>query len=51
MNIRRDGNGVPLPVSQQDLENIHIDGLTPVILDIKPAMASPLLAELQISGA
>ena len=31
LHIRRDGNGVPLPVSQQDLENIHLDGLVPVI--------------------
>ncbi|MBF0570546.1 MAG: hypothetical protein HQL12_01620 [Candidatus Omnitrophica bacterium] len=50
LNIKRDGHGVPLPVSQQNLENIKIDGLTPVILDIKPAMDSPLLAQLQIAG-
>ncbi len=37
MQIKRDGAGVPLPVSQQNLENIHIDGLVPVILDIQPA--------------
>jgi hypothetical protein len=38
MQIKRDGNGVALPVSQQNLENIRIDGLIPIILDIKPAV-------------
>ena len=37
LQIRRDGNGIALPVDQQDLQNIQIDGLTPVILSIKPA--------------
>ncbi len=44
MQIKRDGAGVPLPVSQQDLENIRIDGLVPVILDIKPAAGIPLFS-------
>ncbi len=42
LQIRRDGAGVPLPVSQQDLDNIHIDGLVPVILNIRPAAGLPL---------
>jgi len=46
LQIKRDGNGVPLPVSQQDLENIHIDGLVPVILEIRPAAASPILSQI-----
>jgi hypothetical protein len=46
MQIRRDGNGVPLPVSQQNLDNIKIDGLVPVILDIKPAAGMLLFSEL-----
>ncbi|MBF0485941.1 MAG: hypothetical protein HQL16_05460 [Candidatus Omnitrophica bacterium] len=37
LTIRRDGRGMPLPTSEQNLDNIHIDGLVPVILDIKPA--------------
>ena len=37
LQIRRDGNGVPLPVHQQDIENIQIEGLTPVIINIIPA--------------
>jgi hypothetical protein len=44
MNIRRDGNGVPLPVSQQDLEAIHIDGLVPLLGDIRPASSLALFA-------
>ncbi|MBF0489631.1 MAG: hypothetical protein HQL15_03300, partial [Candidatus Omnitrophica bacterium] len=47
LQIKRDGKGIPLPISQQNLENIKLDGLTPVILDIKPAMEVPLLAELR----
>jgi hypothetical protein len=37
LQIRRDGQGILLPVHQQDLENIRINGLVPVILDIRPA--------------
>ena len=36
LQIKRDGKGMVLPVNQQDLENIRIDGLVPVILDIQP---------------
>ena len=35
-----------MSVSQQNLENIYIDGLIPVILDIKPAMEVPLIAQM-----
>ena len=45
LEIRRDGNGVPLPVSQQNLENIHIDGLVPTILEIRPLTNLPVLSE------
>ncbi len=51
LQIKRDGRGVPLPLPQQDLEHIKIDGLVPVILEIKPAVATPLLSELQVAGA
>jgi len=34
MQIKRDGKGVVLPVNQQNLASIHIDGLVPVILNI-----------------
>ena len=35
LQIRRDGMGVPLPVSQQPLDQISIQGFVPQILDIK----------------
>ncbi len=47
LQIKRDGHGVPLPISQQDLENIKIDGLIPVIIDIKPATNLPIFTEFQ----
>jgi hypothetical protein len=47
LQIKRDGNGVPLPISQQDLENINIDGLVPIIIDIQPAASLPIFSELQ----
>lgn len=50
MQIRRDGNGIVLPIDQQDLENIRIDGLVPVILQIQPASTLPLFSSLA-SGA
>jgi len=37
MLIKRDGQGMPLPVSQQNLDNIHINGLVPRILSIRSA--------------
>ena len=46
LQIKRDGNGMPLPINEQNLENIHIDGLVPLILDIKPANTTPLFAQL-----
>ncbi len=43
MQIKRDGAGMPLPVGQQDLSGIRIDGLVPVILDIQAVTALPAL--------
>jgi|GEM_PF-1418281 len=40
MQIKRDGAGIPLPISLQNLDNIRIDGLVPVILEIKPAVGA-----------
>ncbi len=37
LQIKRDGDGVPLPVNQQNFDRIHISGLVPVILAIKSA--------------
>jgi len=50
LRIRRDGNGVPLPASQQDLAQLsNIEGLVPDILSIEPASQTPLFAKLQTS--
>ncbi|MBF0330773.1 MAG: hypothetical protein HQL17_02460 [Candidatus Omnitrophica bacterium] len=43
MQIKRDGAGMPLPLGQQDLSSIKIDGLVPVILDIRPVVSLPAL--------
>jgi len=43
MQIKRDGAGVLLPISQQNLDSIHIDGLVPVILNIRPAAGALVL--------
>ena len=51
MQIKRDGAGVPLPVAQQDLDNIHIDGLVPVILSIQPAANVPLFTGAAMSAS
>jgi len=37
LQIKRDGQGVPLPLPMQDLEQINIEGLYPVIINITPA--------------
>ena len=37
LQIKRDGNGVPLAFPMQDVGNLKIDGLAPVILDVQPA--------------
>ena len=51
LQIKRDGRGVPLPLSQQNLDNIHINGLVPVILDITPAATLPLFSELTATSS
>jgi len=48
LQIKRDGQGVPLPISQQDLENIHIDGLIPVIINITSVLDSSIMADLKV---
>lgn len=37
LQIKRDQNGVPLPLPLQNIPNIHLEGLFPVILDVQPA--------------
>ncbi len=42
LQIKRDGRGVPLPLPQQNLEQINIQGLFPVIINITPINAQTL---------
>ncbi|MCB9770966.1 MAG: hypothetical protein H6754_00220 [Candidatus Omnitrophica bacterium] len=42
LQIKRDGKGVPLPIPQQNFEQINIQGLSPVIINIMPVNAQTL---------
>ena len=47
MQIKRDGNAVPLPYAQQDMAQItQIEGLEPILLSIKPAKQTQLFSQL-----
>lgn len=42
IEIKKDGNGVPLPLAQQDLSQLaFIDGFIPRIIEIKPVSSLP----------
>ncbi|MCA9402571.1 MAG: glycogen/starch synthase [Candidatus Omnitrophica bacterium] len=43
LQIRRDETGIPLPVTQQPLEDLHIEGFVPVIINIVPLNNLPLI--------
>lgn len=43
LQIKRDGNGVPLPIAGQQIKNISVTGFYPVILDVQPANLPALL--------
>ncbi len=43
LQIKRDDNGIPLPLPQQPLQQINIEGFLPVILNIVPATNLPLI--------
>ncbi len=47
LQIKRDGNGVPLPVDQQPIENMHIEGFFPVIINVTPVPSLPMLIGLK----
>ena len=50
LRIKRDGKGVPLPLLLQDMEKLQsIDGFVPVIINITPVTALPILSELKES--
>ncbi|MCC6758231.1 MAG: DUF952 domain-containing protein [Candidatus Omnitrophica bacterium] len=42
LQIKRDGKGVPLPLPQQNLEQINIQGLVPIIINIVPINSQTL---------
>ncbi len=42
LQIKRDGNGIPLPVSQQPIQTMNIEGFYPVIINIMPAPPLPM---------
>ncbi|MBF0593490.1 MAG: hypothetical protein HQL22_00830 [Candidatus Omnitrophica bacterium] len=48
INIKVDGNGMPLPLNMQDPAMINLDGLTPIIREIMPVTPAnvPVLSEL-----
>jgi len=43
LQIKRDGNGVPLPFHLQPVEIMDIDGFIPVIINVTPVVNVPLL--------
>jgi hypothetical protein len=48
LQIRRDGNGVPLPLARQDWGRLNqIEGFIPTIIEIRPAGVLPILSEIQ----
>ncbi|MBP9853540.1 MAG: zinc-binding dehydrogenase [Candidatus Omnitrophica bacterium] len=46
LQIKRDGRGIPLPVNQQPLMNIHINGFYPVLIETMP-INLPLILGLE----
>jgi hypothetical protein len=40
LQIKRDDNGVPLPMNQQPILQMKIDGFSPIIIDVKPLAPS-----------
>lgn len=46
LQIKRDGNGVPLPLPQQPIGTMNIQGFLPIIVDVLP-VSIPLLLGLQ----
>jgi phosphomannomutase len=41
LQIKRDGNGVPLPVNLQPIQQMHIDGFIPIIIHVTPVVNLP----------
>ncbi|MCA9402642.1 MAG: hypothetical protein KC897_02575, partial [Candidatus Omnitrophica bacterium] len=43
LQIKRDSEGIPLPVNQQPLENMNVTGFVPLIINVTPMTNLPLL--------
>jgi len=43
LQIKRDGNGIPLPFNLQPIEIMNIEGFIPVIINVTPVLNVPLL--------
>jgi len=47
LQIKRDGKGIPLPIDQQPIENMNIEGFFPVIINVTPVPSLPMLIGLK----
>lgn len=47
LQIKRDGNGVPLPMNLQPIETMHIEGFIPIIINVTPVDIPLLLGEVE----
>ena len=47
LQIKRDGSGMPLPLSQQPLELQSIEGFTPFIINVAPFNPAVILSQLE----
>ncbi len=43
LQIRRDDRGIPLPLPEQPIEQMHIDGFVPIIINTTPVQTLPFL--------
>lgn len=43
LQIKRDGRGIPLPLPQQPLDQIKIEGFIPIIINFRPISSLPML--------
>ena len=50
LQIKRNGAGVPLPMSQQPFETMRIEGMLPVIINVLPLSDLPLLLGLNLEN-
>jgi len=47
LQIKRDGDGMPLPMQFQEIQNINIEGLIPVIINVTPVTSLPIFSALE----